>query len=166
MRAPRAPPSSSSLLHLVCRHNHGFAKSIISSSTFRPQCARSHLQVVGGSNCQWHPLQCSHSLPRSIRAFTSASQNYSGLQRNPPETDRPLSFLSPKEIFSRRGSGISLTNWKRGLFGRKIREEPSEQTTSSTYLDSGSENSILGRHLLHKPNDMVLRCTEFDQDGK
>ncbi|KAF8477342.1 hypothetical protein BDZ91DRAFT_647794 [Kalaharituber pfeilii] len=36
---------------------------------------------------------------------------------------------------------------------------------SSRYLDTGTENSILGRHLLHKPNDMVLRCTEFDQDG-
>jgi len=167
MRAPRVPPSSYSLLHLVCRHQPSNSKSVLFSRTLRPQCPRLDQQALGGSDNSHLLLSCSYHSPSSVRSFASAPPRCSGLQRPHIETDRFLSFLAPKELFSRRGqAGNGLPKWRRGLFGRKVKEEPSEKTMSSTYLDSGSDNSILGRHLLHKPNDMVLRCTEFDQDGK
>lgn len=163
MRAPRAPPSSSSLLYLVRQHQ---SKSAL-FSTLRPQCPRWDQQALGGSSHSYPLLPCSYHSPSFVRTFASASPRCSSLQRSPIETDRFLSFQTPRELLSRRGqTGNGPLKWRRGLFGRKVKEEPSEKTISSTYLDSGSDNSILGRHLLHKPNDMVLRCTEFDQDGK
>lgn len=164
MRAARAPPSTSSLLHLVCRHQPTTAARTHLSSAIRSQCV---WRTLGGSNGLHQPPICLPNCPSTVRGFASSSLRCSNLPTPQSQTDRYLSFLAPREIFSRRGTtGNSLMRWKRGLFGRKAKEEPSEKTMSETYLDSGSDNSILGRHLLHKPNDMVLRCTEFDQDGK
>lgn len=52
-------------------------------------------------------------------------------------------------------------------FRRKVKKGlESEAGVSSRYLDSGTEDAILGRSLLHKNhNDEFLRCTEFDRSG-
>lgn len=62
----------------------------------------------------------------------------------------------------RAGSGFMET-----LFGRRSKKYAQRQdTVSSRYLDSGPEDAILGRSLLHKNNgDEFLRCTEFDREG-
>lgn len=53
------------------------------------------------------------------------------------------------------------------LFGRRSKKYAQRQeNVSSRYLDSGAEEAILGRSLLHKNNgDEFLRCTEFDKEG-
>ena len=54
------------------------------------------------------------------------------------------------------------------LFGKRVKKGlEREAGISSRYLDSGTEDAILGRSLLHKNhNDEFLRCTEFDREGR
>jgi len=53
------------------------------------------------------------------------------------------------------------------LFGKRVKKGlEREAGISSRYLDSGTEDAILGRSLTHKNhNDEFLRCTEFDREG-
>lgn len=53
------------------------------------------------------------------------------------------------------------------LFGKRVKKGLEREVgVSSRYLDSGTEDAILGRSLLHKNhNDEFLRCTEFDREG-
>lgn len=53
------------------------------------------------------------------------------------------------------------------LFGKRVKKGLEREVgISSSYLDSGTEDAILGRSLLHKNhNDEFLRCTEFDREG-
>lgn len=171
MRTPRAPSSPSPLLHLVCRQQPTTTFELLTASScspLRPQLAQQDRYApYANEDSRLHvPWICFHRRPHTFRRFSSSTRQYENVQRPPIETERLLTFLTPKEIWSRRGQpGTGFSNWRRGLFGRKMKEEVPEKTTSSTYL-GGTENSIVGRHLLHKPNDMVLRCTEFDQDGE
>jgi hypothetical protein len=62
----------------------------------------------------------------------------------------------------RKSSGFLETLFRRR--SKKYAQRP--EKGSSRYLDSGPEDAILGRSLLHKNNgDEFLRCTEFDREG-
>lgn len=105
---------------------------------------------------------------------------------SPPKTPprvAPLSnysdFLMPNYLHhSTRGRGPEAGSMVAGkrratgglidlLFRRKSKKYTQRQeNVSSRYLDSGAEEAILGRSLLHKNNgDEFLRCTEFDKEG-
>lgn len=173
MRTPRVPSSPSPLLHLVCRQQSATPFDVLTAplcGPLRPRFAQQHRHgsCANKVNRLQGPWICFQHRPHAFHRFTSSARPYDSVQRPLMGAERLLSFLTPKEIWSRRSqsaTGSGFSNWRRGLFRRKIKEEVPENTMSSTYL-GGSENSIMGRHLQHKPNDMVLRCTEFDQDGE
>lgn len=103
------------------------------------------------------------------RTFTS-SKTQSRLTPLSRHADTNLGFLQQyggPEAGSivagrRKSSGFLET-----LFGRRSKKYAQRpEKGSSRYLDSGPEDAILGRSLLHKNNgDEFLRCTEFDREG-
>lgn len=151
MRAARAPPSPS-LLTFVCRQPSGTLNRTPKWQCLRPSGGR----ITSGSSRGYAPFPCSAHAPACARFF-SATSAISGKKEG---------SLWPTELFSwRQQAGGDKVKGIRGFFGRKKSGVVEAEPISPSYLDSGTENSIVGRHLLHKPNDMVLRCTEFDQDG-
>ncbi|TGZ79291.1 cora-domain-containing protein [Ascodesmis nigricans] len=119
------------------------------------------------------------SLPRSLvgrRAFSSqkASQRYDATDfLLPRQYDRPLGF--PQRGISHAhenlytavpGRRSASSSFMKTLFGRKSEQPRREETRSSRYLGSPSEDDILGRALRQKSHsDDYLRCTEFDEEG-
>lgn len=80
-------------------------------------------------------------------------------------------FLQQQYGGSEAGSIVAgkrkLSGFLETLFRRRSKKYAQRpEKGSSRYLDSGPEDAILGRSLLHKNNgDEFLRCTEFDKEG-
>ncbi|KAI5851309.1 hypothetical protein DFP73DRAFT_149451 [Morchella snyderi] len=108
--------------------------------------------------------------PAQQRRVFTTSKTQSRLTPLSRYTDANLGFLQQyggPEAGSivagrRKSSGFLET-----LFGRRSKKYAQRpEKGSSRYLDSGPEDAILGRSLLHKNNgDEFLRCTEFDREG-
>ncbi|PUU76334.1 hypothetical protein B9Z19DRAFT_1088402 [Tuber borchii] len=111
--------------------------------------------------------QC-RRLPSSIRGQSVISRRSYSSTLPPIAHKRPAAATveagcsRPWVTSSRMSSSII-----EALFGKRVKKGlEREAGISSRYLDSGTEDAILGRSLLHKNhNDQFLRCTEFDREG-
>ena len=162
MRATRAP-SSSSLLHIIHRHHQSTLRASVHTHT---QCLW-RVQSAGSPSA----IALTQGARIGCRGFATSSPRHTSNGLPPPGNEPYLNLLLPKDKSSgRKFTQSEPTKGRRGFFGLRSRSPPPPESSSPRYLDGnngvGGSESILGRHLGQKSNDLVLRCTEFDQDGE